>query len=124
MNICSFVITIVIVLFAILHFGKATQCYQCDSRTNDTCIKNPSVAANVTCKSGTNWCGKCNYGLNSTTFVIRDCGFANPSPVESGDCIMCKGDLCNNANMATISMTALGCFVSFWTIRSVLINSY
>ncbi|KAM0735473.1 hypothetical protein ACS0PU_010621 [Formica fusca] len=124
MNIRSFVITIVIVLFAILHFGEAIQCYQCDSRKNDTCIKNPlSVARNVTCPSGVN-CGKCDYGYNGTTFVIRDCGFKFASPVESIDCTMCKGDLCNNANMATISMTALGCLVSFWAIRSVLTNSY
>ncbi|EFN61555.1 hypothetical protein EAG_03042 [Camponotus floridanus] len=123
----SFLITIFVVAFALLHYGEAKQCYLCDSRISKTCASKPSLREVAECPTITN-CAICNYKLsNGTEIVIRTCNF-NVVPeiitIDTVNCIMCDKDLCNNANMATVSMTALGCLVSFWAIRFVLTNSY
>ncbi|GAB1862411.1 Protein quiver [Camponotus japonicus] len=127
MEIRSFLITILVIAFALLHYGEATKCYMCDSRISKTCANEPSPKEVVECPVNTN-CGICNYKLsNGTEIFVRSCSF-NILPeaitIDSTSCLMCDKDYCNNANMATVSMTALGCLVSFWAIRFVLSNSY
>ncbi|XP_050450636.1 uncharacterized protein LOC126851078 [Cataglyphis hispanica] len=133
MNIRPFVCIIAVVLFAVLHFGtseeaKKFKCYDCDSRLNGNCANNLTSIKQTNCTPSV-ICSKCDYELsNKTKFVTRGCGFSSdlhPSAeLNNGACTLCTGDLCNNANMATISMTALGCLASFWAIRSILTNSY
>lgn len=64
---------------------------------------------------------------NGTEIVSRMCAIMNPPPfmslVDNANCVVCNKDLCNNANVATVSMAALGCLLSFWAIRFVLTNS-
>ncbi|XP_011253906.1 uncharacterized protein LOC105249847 [Camponotus floridanus] len=123
MEIRSFLITILVVAFALLHYGEAKRCYQCDSNISKTCASEPSSREEVECP--TNACGVCTYKLNGDKGVVRGCGRLELSQSISVDnCFICSEDLCNNANMVTISMTALGCLVSFWVIQFVLTNSY
>ncbi|XP_011253908.1 uncharacterized protein LOC105249850 [Camponotus floridanus] len=127
MEIRSLFITILVVAFAFLHYGEAKRCYKCDSRTSKTCVSEPSWKKEVeSCPIRSN-CATCHYKFyNGTKVLIRSCGTNNSSSVHYLDleyCILCNKDLCNNANIITVSMT-LGCLVSFWAIRFVLTNSY
>ncbi|KAL6437709.1 hypothetical protein ACFW04_004233 [Cataglyphis niger] len=132
MNIRPFVCIIAVVLFAVLHSGtsdeaKKLKCYECDSLITSNCADNVTSIKQTNCTANV-LCSKCDYELaNNTKFVTRGCGVSDLQPsveLNNGECTLCKDDLCNNANMATISMTALGCLASFWAIRSILTNSY
>ncbi|GAB1863487.1 Protein quiver [Camponotus japonicus] len=133
MEIRSSLITILVVAFALLHYGEARKCYSCDSINSKTCASEPSSTEITECL---NTCGICNFKLsNGAESLIRFCVTnysllfsnysSNYSPrIDSFNCAMCYEDFCNNANMVTVSMKALGCLVSFWVIRFVLTNSY
>ncbi|KAM0735472.1 hypothetical protein ACS0PU_010620 [Formica fusca] len=121
------VITVLIIIFAILHSGETKRCYSCNSVNSETCASNPSEFETTECNL---FCVKCDYEmLTGATGVQRNCGVLTVTSLELAtkfDCNSCDTNLCNNANAlpTSLGVVALGCLALFWTIRFALTDSY
>ncbi|CAL1689019.1 unnamed protein product [Lasius platythorax] len=121
-------ITILVIIFAIVHSGETRKCYDCNSRDSNTCASTPLNSETIECNTSNYNCVKCHYEtLDGTMTVRRFCGLIfDPfaSVVTKIDCSTCTTDLCNNANAMSTNMVAVGCLALFWAIRFVLTDSY
>ncbi|KAL6437708.1 hypothetical protein ACFW04_004232 [Cataglyphis niger] len=126
------VITVLMIMFAILHSGETTKCYVCDSHLKETCESHPEPSDVMDC-GFKGVCLKCNYEIGKQSSIQRTCfkfeqvgsvfDASNGMP-DGFECTTCDMDLCNNANALSTGMVTLGCLALFWTIRFVLADTY